>query len=56
LQLYAKLSGLVENATSKVISREKASMLVDEALNWALSRLYQSIINASIAGNTFNIT
>ena len=56
MQLYAKLSGLVENATSKVISREKASMLVDEALNWALSRLYQSIINASIAGNTFNIT
>ena len=55
-QLYAKLSGLVENATSKMVSRENVTKLTDEALSWALSRLYRSIINASIEGNTFNVT
>lgn len=55
-QLCAKLSKLVENATSRIMSHENATKLTDEALNWGLGELYRSIINASIMGNAFNTT
>lgn len=54
-QLYTKLSKLMENATSRIVLYQNATKFTDEALEWGLSKLYRSIINANITGSTFDV-